>query len=240
MRVAPGATSRIAASTRSIVRAISSVERSSLKRTSATTRTSSGPRCMVSSSIRSSTAVDARAIASSIRLRDLRVDAPRRSAARRSRARAGRRPTSRISPMTIEAAASKAGLAGRSWRARCPRAATSRPLIAAVSSARTVSTSGSLELRSAARDAAAAPARVELLPRGAPGVALEADRDGRSRSARSSRSGSSWPETSPWTPCQIEKPPPTVNRLTATIRAQKKRAFPCPNGCSSSGGAPSA
>ena len=44
------------------------------------------------------------------------------------------------------------------------------------------------------------------------------------------------PEISPCTPCQIEKPPPTVNRLTATSRPQKKRALPCPNGCSSSGG----
>ena len=56
MRAAPGSASRIAASTRSIARAMSSVSRSSLKRTSATTRNSSGPRCMVSSSIRSSTA----------------------------------------------------------------------------------------------------------------------------------------------------------------------------------------
>ena len=39
-----------------------------------------------------------------------------------------------------------------------PAAATNRPQIAAVSSARTVSTSGSLEFRSAAQHPAAAPA----------------------------------------------------------------------------------
>ena len=53
--VAPGATSRIAASTRSMVWAISWVERSSRKRTSAVTSTSSGLRCMDRSSSRSST-----------------------------------------------------------------------------------------------------------------------------------------------------------------------------------------
>src|SRR3954451_8176937 len=49
-------------------------------------------------------------------------------------------------------------------------------------------------------------------------------------------SGTSWPFTRPLTPCQIEKPPPIVNRLTATSSPQKKRALPWPNGCPSSGG----
>ena len=51
--------------------------------------------------------------------------------------------------MITEPAASKAG-SPVTTASEMPAAATSSPLIAAVSSARTVSTSGSLELRSAA------------------------------------------------------------------------------------------
>src|SRR3954468_12256190 len=41
---------------------------------------------------------------------------------------------------------------------------------------------------------------------------------------------------SAWTPCQIEKAPPTLNSSSATIIDQKYATFPCPIGWSSSSG----